>query len=102
MYGFTYKHRTNGNVAFELECKILAYAELPSNSGDPEISITAIKVEYFGVDLTEGDDAASKALAAAIERAALADEDFCAEVIDREGLTYVGRANDPSGYWRAD
>lgn len=101
MFGFTYKHLSNGRPAFELECEISASVQMLDSSADPEISISAIKVEFFGVDLAEGDDPASKALAAAIERAALADPDFCAEVIDREGLFYVGAANDPDGRWRA-
>lgn len=101
-YGYTYNHDVNGKTPLEIECLLVASADLDDVTDEPVVSVERV---YVGgpdgfLSLEDTDDPILSLLADAIAKAAEADEAFCGYVIADSGIAYIGRGdNDPDGRW---
>ena len=99
---FTYHHDENGKTALEIECALVASADLDDVTSEPVVSVERVYVD--GPDgvlsIEDADDPILTLLADAIAKAAEADEAFCERVIAGEGFIYAACGpNDPDGHF---
>lgn len=95
---FTYYLEAHGKCIAQIDCELFAEVD------EGKVIVTGVYADHLGGDnyitMTGAGDPLLDMLAERISTAAEKSDAFKAEVYEREGIYYVGGANNPSGHFK--